>query len=566
MKFSEMKYERPDAEALKARLSELSKKLGGAQSYEEAKKAFLEIEELGAEFSTDSTLASIRHSIDARDEFYDKENDFWNALLPELEEYTDANNKAMLKSPFRPEFEKEFGTLMFTNAEIALKCFSPEIIPLLQQENRLTAEYDALVAKARVPFEGKEYTVAQMGPFKIDAGDERRLEAWKAEGGWYRDNQPELDRIYGELVKIRTEMGKKLGYENYTQLGYYRMGRNCYGKEEVEAFRKAVVKYLVPVADRIYRAQAERLGVSYPLSFADAALEFRSGNPRPCGSADDILAQGKKFYGELSPETREFFDTMLDNELMDVLATEGKQAGGYTTELPKYRVPFIFANFNGTQGDVEVVTHEAGHAFEAWLNRERIPYEYHWPTMEACEVHSMSMEFFADPWAEGFFGKDTGKYLYSHLAGAITFIPYGCLVDHFQHEVYDNPAMSPAERHETWKKLLGVYMPWMKLDGEIPFYSEGKGWQRQLHIYDSPFYYIDYCLAQTVALQFSAMIEKDLKKAWEHYMAYTSLGGSETFVKLLEMAGLKSPFDEETLKEVCEAAAARLSEMEVKDA
>ncbi|MBR0140171.1 MAG: M3 family oligoendopeptidase [Firmicutes bacterium] len=566
MKFSEMKYKRPDAEALKARLAELSKKLDEAESYEEARRTFLEIEELGADFSTDATLVSIRHSIDARDEFYDKENDFWNAFMPELEEYTDAINRAMLKSPFRPEFEKEFGSLMFTNAEIALKCFSPEIIPLLQQENKLVTEYDDLVAKARVSFEGKEYTVAQMGPFKIDPNDERRLAAWKAEGGWYKDNEPELSRIYDELVKIRTGMGKKLGYENYTQLGYYRMDRNCYGKEDVEAFRNAVVKYLVPLADGIYREQAERLGVPYPLSFSDAALEFRSGNPRPCGSADDILAQGRKFYEELSPETGEFFNMMLDNELMDVLATEGKQAGGYCTELPKYRVPFIFANFNGTQGDVDVVTHEAGHAFEAWLNRDRIPYEYHWPTMEACEVHSMSMEFFAHPWTEGFFGKDTEKYLYSHLAGVVTFIPYGCLVDHFQHEVYEKPEMTPAERHAVWKRLLGVYMPWMKLDGGIPFYSEGEGWQRQLHIYDSPFYYIDYCLAQTVALQFWAMIEKDRDDAWAHYMAYTKQGGSETFVDLLKNAGLASPFDENTLRGVCEAAAAWLSGRKVEDA
>ena len=566
MKFSEMRYERPDGEALKKELAALAEKLDKAEDYGAARDAFLRIEELSADFSTLSTLVSIRHSIDTRDEFYDKENDYWNELLPELEEYIDLINKALLKSPFRGDFEKEFGSLIFTNAEIALKTFSPEIIPLLQQENQLTSEYDALVAKARVPFEGKEYTIAQMGPFKIDPDDARRLSAWKAEAGWYKENQPQLDRIYDDLVKVRTEMGRKLGYENYTQLGYWRMDRNCYGKKEVEAFRKAVVKYLVPVADGIYRKQAERLGVPSPMSFADAALEFRSGNPKPCGTAQDILAQGKKFYEELSPETKEFYDMMLDSELLDVLATEGKQAGGYSTELPAYHVPFIFANFNGTQGDVEVVTHEAGHAFACWMNRDRIPYEYHWPTMEACEVHSMSMEFFADPWAEGFFGKDTDKYLYSHLAGAVTFIPYGCLVDHFQHEVYEHPEMSPAERHAAWKKLLAVYMPWLRLDGDIPFYSEGEGWQRQLHIYDSPFYYIDYCLAQTVSLQFSAMISEDPRKAWDYYMAYTRQGGSETFVKLLENAGLASPFEEETLKGVCEAASKRLAGMEVKDA
>ena len=336
------------------------------------------------------------------------------------------------------------------------------------------------------------------------------------------------------------------------------MGRNCYGKEDVEKFRAAVVKYLVPVADSIYRRQAERLGKTYPMSFADNALEFRSGNPRPAGSPDEILAQGMKFYRELSPETGEFFRTMLDGELLDVLSTEGKRSGGYCTGIPDYEVPFIFANFNGTQHDVEVVTHEAGHAFECWLNRKRIPLECIWPSMEACEVHSMSMEFFAWPWAEGFFGPDTRKFRYSHLASALTFIPYGTMVDHFQHEVYAHPEMTPAERHGVWKWLLGVYMPWMKLDGEIPFYSEGEGWQRQHHIYSSPFYYIDYCLAQTVSLEFWAMIQKDLKDAWQRYMAYSVQGGSRTFTELLANAGLGSPFDESTLRDVCGKAKAWL--------
>jgi M3 family oligoendopeptidase len=349
-------------------------------------------------------------------------------------------------------------------------------------------------------------------------------------------------------------MGKKLGYEGYTTLGYYRMGRNCYTKEDVERFRAAVRKYLVPVADKIYRAQAKRLGKEYPMSFADNALEFRSGNPRPVGTPDDILTQGKKFYDELSPETSVFFRTMLDNELLDVLSTEGKQSGGYCTSLADYGVPFIFANFNGTQHDVEVVTHEAGHAFASWVNRDRVPAEYVWPSMEGCEVHSMSMEFFAEPWAEGFFGPDAKKFLYSHLSGALTFIPYGTMVDHFQHEVYARPEMTPAERHGVWKDLLGVYMPWMKLDGEIPFYAEGQGWQRQHHIYSSPFYYIDYCLAQTVSLQFWALIQKDQKDAWDHYMAYTRQGGSRTFTELLKNAGLDSPFDEACLKGVCQAA------------
>lgn len=558
MKFSQMPYERPDLEGLKTQLAGLTERLKTAGGYEEARAVFLEREQAGRHLSTLVNLASIRHSIDTRDEFYDGEMKFWNAALPELQAYEQAWTKAMLESPYREEFSREYGDLMFVNAEIALKTFSPEIIPQLQRENDLTQEYEKLLASAQIPFEGKVYTLSQLSPFKNDPDDARRLAAWKAEGQWYKDNQEKLDDLYDQLVHLRDEMGKALGYEGYTTLGYYRMGRNCYTKEDVEKFRAAVVKYLVPVADQVYREQAKRLGKDYPMSFADNQLEFRSGNPKPQGTPDEILAQGKKFYDELSPETSEFFNTMLEGELLDVLSTEGKQSGGYCTSIADYEVPFIFANFNGTQHDVEVVTHEAGHAFAAWTNRQRVPMEYVWPSMEGCEVHSMSMEFFAEPWAEGFFGPDAKKFLYSHLSGALTFIPYGTMVDHFQHEVYARPDMTPAQRHAVWKELLGIYMPWMLLDGDIPFYSEGQGWQRQHHIYSSPFYYIDYCLAQTVSLQFWAMIQKDRKDAWDHYMAYTRQGGSRTFTELLANAGLRSPFDGDCLRDVCAAASAWL--------
>ena len=554
MKFSEMPYTRLDGNELKEELQRLTGRLRQAGSYEEAKAAFLASDETSRRIETQATLAHIRHDIDTRDEFYDKENAYWENLVPELQEYSQQFILEMLRTPFRKDFEAEFGDLMFVNAEITLKTFSPEIIPELQKENELTQTYSKLLASAQIPFEGGVYTLAQMTPFKTDADDVRRLAAWKAEGAWYKENQAELDRIYDELVSLRDSMGKKLGYEGYTTLGYYRMGRNCYGREDVERFRAAVREYLVPVADSIYKEQAKRLGKDYPMSFADCALSFRSGNPRPVGTAEDILAQGDRFYDELSPETSEFFRAMRSGELMDVLAKEGKAGGGYCTSLGEYKMPFIFANFNGTQGDVEVVTHEAGHAFADWLNRDRVPAEYIWPSMEGCEVHSMSMEFMAWPWAEGFFGKDTRKFLYSHLAGALTFIPYGTMVDHFQHEVYARPEMTPGERHAVWKELLGVYMPWLKLDGDIPFYSEGEGWQRQHHIYELPFYYIDYCLAQTVALEFWAMMQKDRADAWAHYMAYTRQGGTRTFTELLKNAGLDTPFDQACLRRVCAAA------------
>ncbi len=554
LKFKDMPYERPDMEAAKKELARLAAALKEADSYETAKSVFLEKDTLKKHIETQAALAQIRQTIDTRDAFYDQEVSFWNEAGPELMEYEQMWTKALLATPYRDQLTEEFGDVIFLNAELEEKCFDPSIIPQMQKENDLTLEYEKLIAGAKIPFNGETYTIAQIQPFKSDADDAVRLAAWKAEGGWYKEHQQDLDRIYDEMVALRDEMGKKLGFKDFVDLGYCRMGRNCYDRNDIDRFRAAVRDYIVPVADMVRRRQAERLGMQYPLSFADCALLFRSGNPKPQGGEKEILAAAKRFYDALSPETSEFFRTMLDYELMDLLAKEGKAGGGYCEGIYDYEVPFIFANFNGTRDDVETVTHEAGHAFAAYMNRKRVPMETIWPGMESCEVHSMSMEFFAWKAAEDFFGPDTRKFLYTHLAESLLFIPYGTMVDHFQHSVYEHPEMTPAERHAEWKRLLGIYMPWLRLDGEIPFYAEGMGWQRQSHIYEVPFYYIDYCLAQTVALGFWAMIQEDYGDAWAHYMAYTEQGGSRVFTGLLANAGLSSPFEEETLRSICAKA------------
>ncbi|MEG1633236.1 MAG: M3 family oligoendopeptidase [Oscillospiraceae bacterium] len=563
MKFSRIPYERPDVEAVKEYISMASERFVAATSFAEADSVFCEMQALTNQVETMFTVAHIRHDIDTADKFYDDEMAFIDEVSPQLEEYLQKWKLAVLNTKFRSEFSEKYCSLMFTNTEIQLKTFSPEIIPELQRENALTTEYSKLLASAQIPFEGETYTLSQLGPKKLDPDDALRRKAWQAEAEWFSQNGERLDSLYDELTHLRDAMGKKLGYDGYTTLGYYRMTRNCYTKEDVEKFRAAVVKYIVPLADKVFRRQAERLGKEYPMGYPDNALAFRSGNPKPCGEPNDILDAGKRFYHELSKETADFIDFMYENELLDVISRKGKAGGGYCTSLSQYQAPFIFANFNGTAGDVEVITHEAGHAFAIFTGRRVIPSECQWPTMEACEVHSMSMEFFAWPWAESFFGDDARKFRYTHLSDALTFIPYGTMVDHFQHLVYEKPDMSPAERHAEWKRLTGIYLPWMKLESDLPFYGDGRAWQRQRHIYESPFYYIDYCLAQTVALQFWAEMQKDHGAAWEKYMAYTRPAGTKTFTDLIAGADLASPFGDEALRTVCDVASKWLEEYDL---
>ena len=558
MKFSEMQYIRPDFEAVKAEITARTAELSAAADFCAADRAFLAMQRVESALLTADAVSYIRHTIDTRDEFYDVEVRLLAERMPLLKEAEQGWQKALLASPFRGEFEKKYGRLMFLDLEIALKTFAPSIVAEMQEENALVIEYNNLIASAQIPFEGGVYTLSQLTPFKQDPDDARRRAAWEAEGGFYTEKGAELDALYDQLVKVRNAQARKMGYENYIELGYYRMGRNCYTQRDVEKFREAVVKYLVPVADKVVRLQAERLGKEYPLNFADNALFYRGGNAAPIGDAEDILEMGRKFYHELSGETAEFIDFMLENQLMDVLSRTGKSGGGYCTEIPDYASPFIFANFNGTQGDVEVITHEAGHAFAAYTAREMVPLENRSPTLESCEIHSMSMEFFAWPWAEGFFGPDADKFRYKHLSDALTFIPYGVMVDHFQHIVFENPDMTPAQRHGVWKDLLGTYMPWIKL-GEIPFYGDGQGWQRQMHIYERPFYYIDYCLAQTVALEFWAAMQAERADAWKRYFTLVKLAGTETFNGLVASAGLDTPFGPDALRAVSDAAVAWLA-------
>ena len=550
MTFSEIEYVRVDLEALKSEMDALTRVLREAVDFAAAEGAYLAMNDLeGRTLGTMRTVAQIRRDIDTRDSFYDAEMKFYNKELPKVQPYRQAWVNELLRSPFRAALEEKYGDVAFLNAEIANRTFKPELVEDLQKENELVSRYTKLIASAQIPFQGENRTIAQMEPWKLSTDDDIRRAAWKAEGQWYKDHGKELDKIYDELVALRDGMGRKLGHNGYTQLGYDRMQRNCYTEADVERFRIAVQQYVVPLCKRIYMAQAQRMGFEFPLSFADKDLAFRSGNPNPVGTPEDILAAGTKFYSELSPETKEFWDGMMASQMMDVVAKPGKASGGYCTGIYSARSPFIFSNFNGTAHDVKVITHEAGHAFAFYVNRDRVPTETMTPSLEGCEVHSMSMEFFAEHWAEDFFGADADKFRYTHLAERLCFIPYGTMVDHFQHIVYEYPEFGPAERHQVWQELLGIYMPWVRPD-DIPFYGEGHAWQRQAHIYKRPFYYIDYCLAQTVALQFWARIQEDPKAAWKTYMDYTKLGGSMVFTDLLAEAGLESPFDPECLKNI----------------
>ena len=560
MKFSQMPYERPDYEQVQSKLQSLLGCLKDASTAGECFRIHKEYEDYIGDCFTSFALACIRHSLDTNDEFYNKEKEYCDITLPKLQEVCQEFTAALLNSPFRKDMEQRWGSLMFDNAEMELKTFSPEIISDLQEESALCTKYSNLVASAQIDFDGKTLSFAEIQPYLEDLSRSIRKDAQDAVAKWFASKAEQLDNIFDKLVKVRTGMAKKLGYENFVQLGYHRMQRNCYDQQMVEKFRKGVMEHIVHVVTELKSQQAQRIGVD-TIKIHDQYFEYPDGNAKPQGTADDILAHGKKMYHELSNETAQFIDFMMDNELFDVLTRPGKVVGGYCSWLPKYKAPFIFANFNGTSSDVGVLIHEAGHAFAACATKDIYPSDLRVYSMEIAETHSMSMEFFTWPWMEGFFGEQACKYYDSHLSKALTLLPDGSMIDEFQHQIYQNPDMSTAERNQYWLELEGKYRPWLDI-GETPFYREGREWQSIMHIYEVPFYMIDYCLAQIIALNFWVENQKDHRKAWDKYSQLISFAGTKTFLGLIDAADLPTPFEPDNIKVVADAAIAWLSDRE----
>ena len=547
MKFSEYKYEHLDYEQLVKGYKSFLEKLENEKDPKEFKKIFDELNVFRGHISTMQTICSIRHTINTADKYYDEENEYWDNTMPMLEEYEVALAKIMLDCKFKDELD--IPETYYLTLEFAVKQFSPEIIEDLQVENKLATEYGKLKSSAQIEFEGKTYNLASIEPLVNDPNREVRKKACEAFNKFYEDNEEKFDDIYDKLVKVRDKIAKKLGYKNFTELGYIRMNRFDYNEKMVENYRKQVVDEIVPIAVELRKRQAKRIGVD-KLECYDLGYNFKTGNPKPHGSLDELVEAAKQMYNQMSKETGDFFNMMVDDQLFDLPTRPNKEMGGYCTGIHDYKTPFIFANANGTQGDVDVLTHEAGHAFQAYESYKYIDIpELSFPTMESAEIHSMSMEFFAHPYTHLFFKEDNDKYHFFHIADCLSFLPYGCLVDHFQHEVYNNPNMSKQERKDTWRRLEKMYKPDIDYSG-FPILERGGFFYRQGHIFQSPFYYIDYTLAQVCALQFYVRMLDGDDSAWKDYVHICEIGGTKTFTQIVKEANLKVPFEDNCLKNV----------------
>lgn len=546
-KFEEWPFRVPSLPAVKKKLGEIVEELKGAKNASEALAAYKKMSKLSDKIADDITHIQVLFSLETTNPKYEKAMNKINEMLPLINLESQEFTKLFVSSPFRKELEEKLGSFLFTMYEYSLKGFDERVVAEAQKENELQMKYDAAIASIKVPFRGETYNLPQMGKFLSDKDRETREEAGKAYYGYLETRKDELEGIYDELVKVRDQMAKKLGYKNYVELGYIRMNRFDYTPEMVASYREQIHDVVTPLVAKIVKEQLKRLGIKKP-HITDLGVHFLDGNPIPKGNTADKVEAAKKMYDALSPDTSYFFRFMDEHNLMFLEAKPGKQSGGYMTYFPVHKCPIIFSNFNGTSGDVDVLTHEFGHSFQAYMARSiKIP-EYRMPTMESCEIDSMSMEFFAEPYMNLFFERPE-RYRYVHLADSISFLPYGVTVDEFQHWVYENPNATPNERDAKWHELEIKYTPWkVEAEKDCPYMYSGHRWLTQAHIFTSPFYYIDYTLAQVLAFEFFNLDRKDHEKAWKKYLKLCKMGGKYPFCELVKKDGLKVPFEEGVLK------------------
>lgn len=541
--FSNLEYVRPDFDAAEAKAKELTERVKAAKSYADVKAVILESDEYMSELYTMTTIAHIRNTLNTTDEFYEKEIEFIHQRSPEAEGSFIALTKAIVDCPFAAEIDADLGKEYLVASRRELAQYDDALVPFMQEESRLETEYQKLMATAEIEFDGKKLNLYGIQKYFENPDREVRKAAFKKYSEFYESNEEKMEEIFDKLIKVRTKMGQALGYKTFTPLGYLQQGRSDYGQEEVASFREQVRRELVPLCEKLYEAQAKRIGVDHIMAY-DEKFVFPDGNAEPIGDEKYMVAEAQKMYHDLSPETGEFIDFMIEHELMDLENKPNKANTGYMTDLTKYRAPFVFSCFNHTIFDMQVLSHELGHAFAGYRAMRHQPVmAYYSESTDIAEIHSMSMEQFCYPYAERFFGDAADKYRFAHLQEALTFVPFGVAVDEFQHIVYENPDLTPKERTMEWHKLEEKYMPWRKYEND-PFMERGGYWYHKIHIFLYPFYYINYTLTTMGAMEFKKRYAENKEEAFKDYLTLCDIGGSLSYLESLKAAHLHVPFEE----------------------
>ncbi len=520
---------------------------------------------LSAYYSGEGSRVHYAHAQDMADELRTEADKYFReAVTPAVEHGNAAMLDAFLKSRYRTAVGELYGPYLIQALITSVEPLAPINSKLRVQTDDLADQYQKLASSGEVTIQGKTMTLSRARGMQSDSNPEIRKEAWMKYRGWFLEHHDEFAEIFDKMVKLRDQMGRNLGHDNFIPLGYLGMRRTDYGPEQAKVFRDSIREHASPLLERLYHEQAAALGTP-TLKPWDAGYHPEYSLPTGIAPVDKQLENAQQLFDEISPRLGAHFSRMRREGLIDLENRKGKQPGAFCTSMPDEGRVAIFCNSTGDEGDVGTLVHEMGHAFQAWESQKIEAVDLQWPTSDGAEIHSMGMEFLSMPHLSWFFKPDDAlKFRRHHLADVVMLMCYIAVVDEFQHWVYQNPNVTPAERDQAWNMIWDSYIRGIDFSG-MEEYKYAR-WYPQSHIFQTPFYYIDYAIAQTAAMQLGMMNEVNPEKALDTYLKLCELGGTEGILNIFKSAGLMSPFDPNTMPHLMDYAARELGVEEMAEA
>jgi oligoendopeptidase F len=441
-----------------------------------------------------------------------------------------------------------------------VKLFRPENVALETEEAKLSQQYQKLIGAQTVSFRGEEKTLVQMGRYLEEPDRALRQDAWEHVAKRRLQDVDKCEEIFDALIQLRQKIAENAGFENYRDFMFGKMGRFDYTPENCFQFHDAVEKEIMPAVREIQNERKWQLKLEKLRPWDLAVDPHNRAALKPFAEVGEMVSRTQKIFNHLDAELAADFRQLQDLKLLDLDNRKGKAPGGYQSTLNEARVPFIFMNAIGLQRDVETLLHEAGHAFHAQATRDEDLYAYRSAPIEFCEVASMAMELLGNEFLEEFYPvAEANRARKTHLEGIIGFFPWMAVVDAFQHWIYTHAGHTRAERQAAYLQLMD------RFGGDVDFSgceaARAYSWQRQLHIFLHPFYYVEYGIAQLGALQVWANSRRDKAKALNDYKKSLALGGSRPLPELFAAAGCKFQFDAATIKPLIELAGTELKKL-----
>lgn len=481
-------------------------------------------------------------------------------IEPKLKQMSFEMDRKIANCPHTSDLDEARYGVLIRNLKADVEIFREENVPLQTDDTKLDQQYDEICGAMSVDFRGKEHTLPQMAKYLEETDRQLREEAWRAVADRRYQDHDRINDIFDRMVKIRHQIALNAGFENYRDYAFKAKHRFDYTPEDCEAFHRGAEEVCVPVYRQLNRERKNILKVD-KLRPWDLAVDVKGRKPlRPFASADELVERTSKLFHRMNPELGGLFDTMRGGDCLDLDSRKGKAPGGYQYMRDRARTPFIFMNAAGLHRDLETMVHEAGHAFHSMYCRQEPLVDYRHAPLEFCEVASMSMELLMFPYLDEFYDEEeAGRAKRSHLEDLSKMIPWIATIDAFQHWIYLNPEHTREERTAKWLELdarFGAAVDWTGLEK----YRETM-WQRQLHLFGVPFYYIEYGIAQLGALQLWLQSRRDEKKALANYRKAMTLGGSRPLPDLFGAADLKFSFGPDTMQELMNEVKGELAQL-----